>query len=398
MQNARWLSDLKLRAGWGISGNNRIGNYASIGLLSIGLYPTGDAVQSVVSPNTMSNLDLGWERVRQWNLGFELGVLDNRIRLEADFYDSQSIDLLMSVQVPTITGYSSQVQNVGKVQNRGMEFTLNTRNFVGEFTWSSNFNISFNKNKVLQLGPDGRPIFASAANANNSFITMIGEPIANFWGYKYMGVFMSQEELDKYPHLPNDKVGDGRYLDVDNNGVLDSNDKTIIGNNQPDFIFGFSNAFSYKNFSLNIQLTGSYGAEVFSFYKRMCGIYHGDRNAIVDQVNRWRSPEEPGDGIHFRATRTPAGWQRDPSSAWVQDVSYLRLRNLTFGYDFNGKAVEKIGMRSLRLYVTGQNLFTLTKYEGYDPENSSESGLSQGGDYMGYPAARSFIVGANITF
>jgi hypothetical protein len=303
------------------------------------------------------------------------------------------------------------MQNVGKIQNRGMEFTLSTRNVDrNNFTWTSNFNISFNRNKVLELGPDRRPIYASVANANNSFITMIGEPIANFWGYKYMGVFMSQEELDKYPHLPTDKVGDGRYLDVAGggpngdqpDGKLDSSDKTIIGNSQPDFIAGFTNSLAWKNLTLDLQFTGSYGGEAFSFYKRMCGIYHGDRNAIAAQLNRWRSPEEPGDGIHFRATRTPAGWQRDPSSAWVQDVSYIRLRNATLGYNFNESVAKKIGMSSLRLYVTGQNLFTLTKYEGYDPENSSEAsgnnGLSAGGDYMGYPAARSFIIGANITF
>ena len=398
MQNVKQISDLKIRASFGISGNNRIGNYSAVGLLSTGFYPTGDAVQNTVNPNTMANDDLGWERTRQYNLGFELGLFNNRIRFEGDFYDSQSIDLLLNVPVPTITGYSTQMQNIGKVQNRGMEFTLNTKNLTGEFSWSSNFNISFNKNKVLEVGVDGRPIYGRAANANNAFITMPGHPIASFYGYKYIGVFQSEEELAKYPHLSGDKVGDGRYEDVNKDGVLDQNDKTILGDNNPLFTAGFSNSFSYKNFTLDIQFTGSYGAEVFSFYKRMCGIYHGDRNGMIEQLGRWRSESEPGDGIHFRPTRTPSGWQRDPSSAWVQDASYLRLRNLTFGYNFDQKVLDKIKMKGLRLYVTGQNLFTITNYVGYDPETSSESGLSQGGDYLGYPAARSFIIGANITF
>lgn len=398
MQDVKQISDLKIRASFGISGNNRIGNYSAIGLLSTGFYPTGDAVQNTVNPSTMANDDLGWERTRQYNLGFELGMFNNRVRLEGDFYDSQSIDLLLNVPVPTITGYSTQMQNIGKVQNRGMEFTLNTKNLTGEFTWSSNFNISFNKNKVLEVGVDGRPIYGSAANANNAFITKPGYPIASFYGYKYIGVFQSEEELAKYPHLSADKVGDGRYEDVNKDGILDQNDKTILGDNNPLFTAGFSNSFSYKNFTLDIQFTGSYGAEVFSFYKRMCGIYHGDRNGMIEQLGRWRSESEPGDGIHFRPTRTPSGWQRDPSSAWVQDASYLRLRNLTFGYNFDQKVLDKIKMKGLRLYVTGQNLFTITNYVGYDPETSSESGLSQGGDYLGYPAARSFIIGANITF
>lgn len=399
MQDVKPISDLKLRASFGISGNNRIGNYSAIGLLSTGFYPTGDAVQNTVNPNTMPNDDLGWERTRQYNVGFELGMFDNRVRLEGDFYDSQSIDLLLNVPIPTITGYSSQMQNIGKVQNRGMEFTLNTKNIVNhDFTWSSNFNISFNKNKVLEVGVDGRPIYGSAPNANNAFITMPGHPIASFYGYKYIGVFQSEEELAKYPHLSKDKVGDGRYEDVNKDGKLDQNDKTILGDNNPLFTAGFSNSFRYKNFTLDLQFTGSYGAEVFSFYKRMCGIYHGDRNGLIEQMGRWQSESQPGDGIHFRPTRTPSGWQRDPSSAWVQDASYLRLRNLTFGYDFDQKILDKIKMKGLRLYVTGQNLFTVTNYVGYDPETSSQSGLAQGGDYLGYPTARSFIIGANITF
>ncbi|MDR2921380.1 MAG: TonB-dependent receptor [Tannerella sp.] len=405
MENVEKISDLKLRASFGISGNNRIGNYSSIALLGTGFYATGDALQNTVNPSTMPNYDLGWEKTSQYNVGFEIGIIDNRIRLEADFYDSQSLDLLLNVPVPTITGYSNQMQNVGKVQNRGMEYMINTRNLVGEFKWSSNFNISFNKNKVIEVGVDDRPIYGSAANANNAFITMPGQPIASFYGYDYQGVFMSQEELDKYPHLAGDKVGDGRYRDVNEDGKLDQNDKTIVGNNQPIFTAGFSNNFEYKNFTLGLQFTGSYGAETFSFWQRMCGIYHGDRNGIIQQTNRWRSPEEPGDGIHFRPTRTPSGWQRDPSSAWVQDASFIRLRNVTLGYDFDTKQANRLGLNGLRFYVTGTNLFTLTDYIGYDPETSSEGinvdsnmGLSVGGDYLGYPAARSFIFGANIVF
>ncbi|MDR2809412.1 MAG: TonB-dependent receptor [Tannerellaceae bacterium] len=402
MQGVEQISDLKLRASFGIAGNNRIGNYSAIGRLSTGFYPTGDALQTTVNPNTMPNDNLSWEKTRQYNIGFEVGALDNRIRLEGDFYDSESIDLLLNVPVPTITGYSNQMQNIGKIQNRGMEFTLNTRNLVGKFKWSSNFNISFNKNKVLEVGVDGRPIYASSPNANNAFITQPGYPIASFYGYVFEGVFMSQEELDKYPHLAADKVGDGKYKDVNGDGKLDQNDKTILGDNSPLFTAGFSNNFSYRNFTLDMQFTGSYGAEAFSFFKRMCGIYHGDRNALIEQLNRWRSEEEPGDGIHFRPTRTPSGWQRDPSSAWVQDASYLRLRNITLGYNLESKLIQRLHLKGLRLYITGTNLFTLTNYVGYDPENSSEAssnnGLSKGGDYLGYPSARSYIIGANITF
>ena len=393
------INDLKLRASYGIAGNNRIGNYSSVGLLGIGFYPTGDALQNTVNPSTMPNDNLGWEKTRQVNAGFDLGLFQNRIRLEADFYNSQSIALLLNVPVPSITGYSTQMQNVGKVQNRGMEYQLTTKNMVGKFKWSSDFNISFNKNKVLEVGPDARPIYGSAPNASNSFITKPGYPIASFYGYVYEGVFMSQADLDKYPHLPADKVGDGRYLDVNKDGKMDQNDKTIIGNNNPDFTAGLNNNFSYKNFTLGVQLTGVYGSQLFSFFKRMVGIYHGDRNAMIEQLRRWKSVDDPGDGIHFRPTRNPTGWQRDPSSAWVTNASYLRVRSVTLAYDFEANRIQRLKMKGLRLYITGQNLFTFTKYPGYDPDTSSQGdGLSKGGDYLGYPAARSVIFGVNMTF
>lgn len=399
MKGIRTINDLKIRASYGIAGNNRIGNYSSIGLLGIGFYPTGDALQNTVNPSSMSNDNLGWEKTQQVNLGFDLGLFDNRIRLEADFYDSQSIELLLNVPVPNITGYSSQMQNVGKVQNRGMEYQLSTKNLVGALKWSSDFNISFNKNKVIEVGPDGRPIYGSAPNANNAFITKPGYPIASFFGYVYQGVFTSQEELDKYPHLPADKIGDGRYLDVNDDKKMDQNDKDIIGDNNPTFTAGFSNNLSYKNFTLGVQFTGVYGSQLFSFFKRMVGIYHGDRNGMIEQVDRWRSVENPGDRIHFRPTRTPSGWQRDPSSAWVTDASYLRLRNLSLAYDFKSNTIKALNLNALRIYMTGQNLFTLTKYPGYDPDTSSQGdGLSKGGDYLGYPVARSVIIGINVTF
>ncbi|MGZ3958719.1 MAG: SusC/RagA family TonB-linked outer membrane protein, partial [Flavisolibacter sp.] len=393
------INDLKLRASYGIAGNNRIGNYSAIGLLSTGFYPTGDALQNTVSPSTIANPNLGWEKVLQADVGFDLGLFNNRIRLEADYYNSKSIDLLLNVPVPTITGYSSQIQNIGKVQNTGLEFLLTTRNLTGPLSWTSDFNIAFNKNKVLAVGPGGQPIYASAPNANNAFITEPGYPIASFYGYVYEGVFTDQRQLDAYPHLPADKVGDGHYLDVNGDGKLDQTDKTIIGNNQPKFEGGLGNNFSWKHLSLSTQLTFSYGAKLFSFFKRMVDIYHGDRNSMVEQTGRWRSPDQPGDGFHFRATRNPTGWQRDPSSAWVTDGSFLRLRNITLGYDLGALRFRTVRISSARIYLTGQNLLTWTKYPGFDPETSSEGdGLARGGDYMGYPAARSLILGVNLSF
>jgi TonB-linked SusC/RagA family outer membrane protein len=402
MKGLEFLNDMKIRASYGIVGNNRIGDFSAIGRLTTSLYAPGNVAKITVNPNTMDNDFLSWEKQQQVNIGIDFSLFRNRINLEADVYRGKSIDQLMSVQLPTITGYGNQMQNVGQVENKGLEFSLVTRNFVREFKWTTNFNISFNRNKVLQLGPDERPFYQSSANAADAYITRIGDPIACFWGYKYEGVFMTQADLDKYPQLAIDKVGDGRYLDVNGDGKMDANDKTIIGNNHPNFVGGMNNSFSYKNFSLNIQMTFSQGAELLSLWRRMCGIYHGDRNGYTGQLNRWRSEAEPGDGWHFRPTRTPSGWQRDVSSAWVENGSFLRIRNASLSYNFDPSIANKLYLGGLRVFITGQNLYTWTKYNGFDPETSSEIGQqnarARGGDYAGYPTARAIIFGVNVSF
>ena len=399
LKNVSQISELKMRGSWGLVGNNRIGNYDAIARTGTSYYVLNGALVNAVNPINYPNPDLGWEKTRQWNVGLELGLLNERIRLEADFYNSRSVDLLLNVPVPTLTGYSSQLQNIGQVENKGMEYLLRTRNLIGDFKWSSDFNISFNRNKVLALGPDQRPIYAGAANAGNTFITTIGKPIATFYGYQYDGVFKNQAELDAAPHLANDRPGDPRYVDVNGDGLINASDKTFIGNNQPDYIYGFNNDFSYKGFDLNLSITGSQGAQLFSFFNRMVGIYHGDRNGLDKLNNRWRSEAEPGDGTILRANRDPKGLQKEPSSYWVENGSFLRIRNVSLGYTFDSELIKRLKMRSLRAYVTGQNLYTFTEYPGFDPETSSEgSGLSRGGDYLGYPPARTLILGLNISF
>jgi TonB-linked SusC/RagA family outer membrane protein len=398
LQNISQISELKVRGSWGLVGNNKIGNYESIARTVSGYYPLNGILVNAVNPVNYPNPNLGWEKTMQWNLGLELGLLRERIRLEADFYNSKSVDLLLNVPVPTISGYATQLQNIGKVENKGMEFLVRTRNTTGEFKWSTDANISFNQNKVLALGPDRRPIYSGAANANNTFITTIGQPIATFFGYQYDGVFKNQAELDAAPHLANDRPGDPRYIDVNNDGQITAADKTYLGSNQPKFIYGFGNDFTYKGFDLNLMLTGSQGAKLFSFFNRMIGIYHGDRNGRAKLKDRWRSEEEPGSGEVLRANRDPKGLQKEPSSYWVEDGSFLRIRNVSLGYTFSNEFMQRIKVKVLRVYVTGQNLYTFTKYPGFDPETSSESGLSRGGDYLGYPSARTVIAGLNVTF
>lgn len=393
------ISDLKLRTSYGFTGNNLIPNYGSQGLLGVDQYVLGNSWVNAVYPSTLSNPELGWEMTRQLDVGVELGLLSNRIYVEADYYYRSTKDLLLSVPVPQITGYATQLQNIGKVQNQGVEFSATTRNLVNDFKWNTNFNISINRNKVLALGPDDNPIYASAPNVTNGFKTEVGQPIANFYGYIFDGVYTSEAQIEAHAHLSTDVPGDPIIRDVNGDGELNADDRTIIGNNQPDFIYGFSNDFSYRNFDLRIQLTGSQGGEVFSMSSRFTKYFHGERNARADAVNRWRSPEQPGDGEYFRANRNYLGLQKEPSSYWVQDASFLRIRNVTLGYNLPESVLGSSFIQSSRFYLSVQNLYTFTDYFGFDPEvSTSGDGLTRGGDYTGYPTARTFTLGVNLRF
>lgn len=393
------ISDMKLRTSYGFTGNNAISNYGPIGLLGTTRYVIGNNLVNGVHPSTISNPDLGWEMTKQYDVGLEMGFLGNRILFEADYYYRSTKDLLLSVPVPRITGYGTQLQNIGKVRNLGLEFSANTRNLVGSLKWSTNFNISFNRNKVLALGSDDNPIYASAPNVSNGFITEVGQPIANFFGYIFDGVYLDEEQIAASAHHPTTVPGDPIIRDVSEDGIINANDRTIIGNNQPDFFYGITNDFSYKNFDLGIQVLGSEGGEIFSMSSRFTKFFHGARNARADAANRWRSPEEPGDGHYFRANRNFSGLQKEPSNYWVQDASFLRIRNATLGYKLSQKLLDNASIQSLRIYFSVQNLYTFTDYFGFDPEvSTSGSGLTRGGDYTGYPTSRTFTVGVNVVF
>lgn len=399
IKNLDVISDMKIRTSYGFTGNNSIPNYGAIGLLGVNQYVFGNGLVSGVYPNSISNPNLGWEMTRQFDIGLELGLFSNRLHLEADYYNRSTKDLLLSVPVPRITGYATQLQNIGKVRNQGVELAVNTRNLVGNFTWSTNFNVSVNRNKVLALGPDDNPLYASAPNVPNGFITEVGEPIANFFGHIFDGVYSSEEQIEASAHHPTTVPGDPIIRDVNGDGEISSSDRTIIGNNQPDFMYGISNHFSYKNFDLGIQITGTQGGEVFSMSSRFTKFFHGERNARADAADRWRSPDQPGDGEYFRANRNFTGLQKQPSSYWVQDASFLRIRNVTLGYNLPESLLKKVSIQSSRLYFSIQNLYTFTDYIGFDPEvSTSGSGLTRGGDYSGYPTARTVTIGVNVVF
>ena len=399
MTRLPFISEAKLRLSYGLSGNNAFDNdYPYVGLLTTNNYVFGDQLSNGLSASTLGNSSLGWEKSKQADIGLDLGLLKNRIYFIGDYYHRKTTDLLLSVNIPTLSGFSSSVKNIGAMKNTGWEFALTTKNLTGNFSWNTNINLSLNRNKVLELGPTGDPI-RSGSGVGETNITMIGEPIGSFYGYKQLGIFKDQTDLDSYPHFSDSKPGDVKYEDVNGDKKIDANDRTIIGNNQPDFTYGFTNTFKYKNFDLNVSFTGVHGGQILNLSRRFIENLEGSQNQITTVLNRWRSPENPGDGKTPRANKRTTGQNNAISSRWVEDGSYLRLQNITIGYQIPQRVMDRSKIQSARIYLSGQNLFTWTDYKGYNPEVSGyESALTGGVDYGSYPVARIMTIGLNVSF
>ncbi|MDR1408322.1 MAG: TonB-dependent receptor, partial [Tannerella sp.] len=403
LKDAEWLSDLKVRGSFGLTGNNTIPNYGAIGTMENKNYVFGAGTGNVVTglaQKSFSNDDLTWEKTRQYDFGLELSVLKSRLSFVFDYYDRNTTDLLLEVDIPTITGFSRAWRNIGKVNNRGFELGINTVNVTTrDFTWHTNLNFSTNRNKVLALGPEGDPI-QSDGGAGTTHITMIGEVLGSFYGYRQIGVYMNQADLDGSPHLADSHVGDVKFDDVNRDGKIDADDRTVIGNNEPDFIWGMTNQFVYKNFDLSFVLQGVHGRDVLHLSKRFYENLEGNQNQMRTTLNRWRSPENPGDGWMPRANSLTTGQNNVISTRWIEDASFVRINNLTLGYSLPASVAAKCAMQHARVYFSTQNPFTFTGYSGYNPETSfrgDDNSLARGADYGIYPLNRTFTLGINVT-
>lgn len=398
MRDIRGLSELKLRASFGLSGNNAFNNYyPHAALLSTDNYAFNNVLANGLFASSPENRQLSWEKSEQLDLGLDLGLFNNRLYLTADYYNRMTRDLLLLVNVPTITGFDAVVQNIGEMQNRGWEFSVASQNLTGPFIWNTNANLSFNRNKVLALGPTGDPI-RSGTGVGETNITMIGHPIGSFFGYRQIGIFMNQADLDAHPHDATSRPGDVKYADINGDGIFNADDREIIGNNQPDFIYGLNNSFSFKGFDLNIAIQGTQGGQVLNLSRRFFENLEGNQNQLTTVLNRWRSEAEPGDGVTPRANARTTGLNNAVSSRWVEDASYLRIQNVTLGYRLPTSIVNRWKLQQIRIYLSAQNLHTWTNYKGYNPEVSNYEGsaLTGGVDYGSFPLARTISAGINI--
>lgn len=413
MKGLSFIDDLKLRASYGLTGNFQIPNYGAQGEVDYYSYVLGGSSPQVVkgaAPSSMPNQELRWEKTAQVNIGFDASLFGNRLTLGLDVYDSNTYDLLLNVPVPMTTGYSSRLENIGKVNNKGIEFNIGTNHKFGNLSWETYFNISKNINTVKRLGPGNADIIYSGSVSNAYFITRVGEAIGSYYLPVVEGVFMNQAEVDASLHyvdsptnygLADSKPGDFKFKDVNGDGILniDDTDRAIVGNYMPDFTYGFGTSLAWKGLDLNINFQGVYGNEILNLSRRYFYNHEGNMNNYKGAVNRWRSEESPGSGMNVRANRVSKG-QNGVTSTWhVEDGSYLRIKNITLGYTIPLQWAKKAYIQAARIYCSVQNPFTFTKYEGYNPEVSNRASVATNGeDYGVYPLSRTSTIGVNVTF
>ena len=388
IQPLKFISDLKLRVSYGRTGNQEIPQYRSLAALGNSNYPIGNVITSGISPVRIANPNLKWESTDQFDAGIDAAFLSNRIQLTADYYYKKTIDLLLDVAVPNSSGFATALQNVGSTQNKGLELAVNTVNVDRQFKWRTSANITFNRNKVLNLGGDfERPSGQASPNSQIPYsgILRVGEPVGVFYGYVTDGLFQTADEI-KASGQPSALPGDRRYKDLNGDGIINANDRTILGYAQPKFFYGFTNNFSYKNFDLSVFFQGVQGNSILNL-----NLSPEINNSVLEAKNRW-TPSNTNTDI----PRTPTNGR--VVDKLVEDGSFLRLRNVTLGYNLPRTLATVAHLRSARLYVSAQNWLTVTKYTGYNPEVSAfgQDNLSVGVDRGSYPLAKTFIVGLNI--
>lgn len=416
MKDIEWISLLKLRAAWGMAGNDRIGNYDYMALL--GAYNTswGNSIQAGVAPSNIENKDLKWEATATTDLGFDFSGFNNRLQFNFDYYINRTNDLLFNVPIPYTTGFSSLRTNLGKIENRGWEIDVTSHNLIGEFKWSTSLNLSRNKNKVLDMG-DITEFTNTSWDAQ--FITRVGGPVSQFYCYRTDGILMpSDYEADgstaKVAIFNGQEIGNVKYIDQNKDGQINSADLVPYGNNLPDLIYGLTNRFSYKNFDLSFLLQGQLGGDVLFLGSRQMDNGVINNNSFVRWLRQYKPDYEalygPGEnpipdmGVDMSwdgKTPSVVGKRGDNNDdTRIYDSSYLRIKNVTFAYTLPKHLLEKTILNAARFYISIDNLKTFDSYPGITPEtNSYGNGTTmQGVDYGTYPLSRKYTLGLNVTF
>lgn len=388
------LSDIKIRMGYGVTGNQGVlDNYAAVTRLKTSQYVFNGTPVSTLYPLVMPNPDIKWETVKQGNIGFDASLFKQRINVTFDAYVKNTTDMLVSMVVPITTGYSdiyTPMINAGKVRNTGWELTVTSQNIKGDFEWNTDFNISYNKNKIIKLN-NNVSIYSGYQQHT------VGLPVGSFYGWVTNGIFQNWDEVNSYAYqyqgtdaANGTAPGDIKFLDINNDGVVNDYDRTYIGNPTPAWNFSMTNSFSYRNFDMQVFLQGVAGNDIYNANRVTLEGMYTVRNQTKKVLNRWT-----GEGT---SNSMPRAIYSDPnkntrtSTRFIEDGSYLRLKNLTLGYTLPESLIKKASINSLRFYMSAQNLLTLTKYSGFDPE------IQGGVDNSNYPLTRTISFGVDLKF
>lgn len=418
------IAMIRLRASWGKSGNNNIGNYTSISTISNGSYAFGTTPVVTSRPGRFADSELGWETTTQTNVGLDLEFFHGRLNIIANYYNSISTDILYEAPLPSISGFTSGTTNMhdAKIRNRGFDFQVDARLLTGKVKWNLSGNISVNRNKVISLG-GLNDILSTTERSVQSHITKEGYPIGSFYGYNSIGIMSSVDYVNalkdrdvylangskfpdgyklKGPAVPNyalDNLAAGNIIwqDVNGDGLINTDDKTIIGNPYPDFTGGFSTSLRWKGFDFAASFSFSCGGQVLNFQDYYLLNVEGTSNNFAIAADRYKSDQEPGRNNVPIASRVSSSLKLP--SYYLEDASYFRCANITLGYTLPEKFLRKVGVEKCRVYFSGDNLFTISNYRGYNPEVSyKSSNMMPGFDWGCYPLARIYTVGFNLTF
>ncbi len=408
LKDVSWLSALKLRGSWGINGNDQIGSFRYAVYMSTGnnyTFGSGSAGSESISmgakPSGLANPNAKWEQSIQTDIGIDMGFFGSRLTFTADYYNKVTSGMLMDMQVPGYAGDSAPVGNVGNMSNAGVELDLGYRDNYGDFGWHISANATYNKNTLTKLGDDASFLSGSSHKIGTLTRGVVGLPFPYFYGHKTDGIFQNAEEVAAHVNAdgvalqPNAEPGDVRFVDVDGDGDIDDDDRTYIGKGTPDWSFGLNLGFEWKGLDFNMLLQGTIGNQVFNVSRRTDLYYINLPRTIL---NRWTGEGSSNTQPRFMFDSPNQNYRS--SDLWVEDASFLRARNVQLGYTLPQKWTQKVAIQRLRFYVQAENLFTLTKYTGCDPEVTGGNGFSSdlGVDRGVYPQSRTFSVGVNLNF
>lgn len=396
------ISHLKLRVSYGKTGNFNIPDFGYLGSISNVYYSPNNTLTTGQAQTNFGNQQLGWEENNSYDLGIELGLLNNRINFVFDYYNKKTSGLLYQEAIPATTGFSSSLRNTGVVSNKGIELELNTKNMVGRFGWQTSFNLTVNRNKVVSLGGASERINTDAYGMG--WILRVGEPMFSYYGYKKIGVLQDADDVANSAILAGSLPGNTKYLDVNKDGSINASDRVILGNFQPKMLLGMVNDFTWKSFDLSIIMQSSIGAKLYNFENQY---YQGAlagamRRSLVE--TQWWSTTDPGNGQTPGAALSKLTWQAN-NDFYIEDASFLAVRNINLGYNLPNRLTDRVKIKNLRVYTSMTNVLILTKkgFHGYNPEGYSYGEINGLNSKPGYnsgsePIGRTFVLGVNVNF